>query len=54
MAKAAKKATEAELKKPASKEELEQAAYFNWLNRGCPCNDELTDWLEAEKKHSEV
>lgn len=35
--------------KPATKEELEVAAYFHWLNRGCPADDGLTDWIEAEK-----
>ena len=33
-----------------SKEQLELAAYFHWLDRGCPENDALTDWVEAEKK----
>ncbi len=50
MAKASEKMKTAKVKKPLSKEELEMAAYFNWLGRGCPANDDMTDWLEAEKK----
>lgn len=33
--------------KPA-KENLEVAAYYHWLNRGCPHGDSLTDWVEVE------
>ena len=33
-----------------SREQLEIAAYYHWINRGCPVNDDLTDWLEAEKE----
>jgi len=33
-----------------SKGNLEVAAYYHWLNRGCPSNDELCDWVEAEKE----
>lgn len=31
---------------------IEVAAYYNWLNRGryAQAGDELTDWIEAEKK----
>lgn len=36
--------------KPLSKDELEVAAYFHWLNRGCPSNDSLADWIEVEKE----
>lgn len=45
-------------KKPAMKEEkeekitpvnLEVAAYYHWQRRGCPVNDDLTDWLAVEK-----
>ncbi len=37
-------------KKPQlSQRELEVAAYYNWLNRGCPNGDSLTDWVEVEK-----
>jgi hypothetical protein len=28
---------------------LEVAAYYHWINRGCPENDSLTDWVEVEK-----
>lgn len=33
-----------------SNEQLQLAAYFHWLDRGCPENDALTDWVEVEKK----
>jgi hypothetical protein len=33
-----------------TKEDLEMAAYFHWLGRGCPSDDALTDWIEVEKK----
>jgi hypothetical protein len=36
--------------KPLSKKELEVAAYYHWQERGCPINDDLTDWVEAEKE----
>lgn len=40
------------VKKPAAatKEELEVAAYYHWIGRGCPPNDDLTDWVEVEKE----
>jgi hypothetical protein len=28
---------------------LQLAAYFHWKERGCPVNDDLTDWLAVEK-----
>lgn len=31
------------------KQDLEMAAYFHWLGRGCPSDDALTDWIEVEK-----
>ena len=39
---------EAKKKRPSQKE-LEEAAYYRWLNRGCPSGDDLADWVEAEK-----
>lgn len=36
--------------KKISQEELERAAYFHWLNRGCPSGDSLSDWFEVEKE----
>jgi hypothetical protein len=38
------------LTRPITKEELEMTAYFRWLDRGCPADDPMTDWIEAEKK----
>ena len=35
---------------PITREELEMTAYFHWLDRGCPFDDPITDWIEAEKK----
>ena len=34
----------------ATKQDLEMAAYFHWLGRGCPSDDALTDWIAVEKK----
>jgi len=31
---------------------LEVAAYFHWLERGCPMGDDLTDWVEVERKYA--
>ncbi len=35
--------------KEFSREDLEVAAYYHWQQRGCPENDEMCDWVEAEK-----
>ena len=32
------------------REMLEEAAYFHWVERGRPLNDELNDWIEVEKE----
>lgn len=29
-------------------EQIREAAYFNWLNKGCPENADVECWLEAE------
>lgn len=29
---------------------VETAAYYHWLDRGCPPGDDLTDWIEAERE----
>ncbi len=31
-------------------EDIRKEAYFQWLNRGCPIGDELTDWVAAERR----
>jgi hypothetical protein len=36
-------------KKELTQEELEMAAYYKWLERGCPHGDPMADWIEAEK-----
>lgn len=36
--------------KELSQAELEVAAYYHWINRGCPSNDDLTDWVEVERQ----
>jgi hypothetical protein len=33
-----------------SKEYQETAAYYRWIDRGCPPNDDLADWAEIEKE----
>ena len=37
-------------KNEVSKESIETAAYYQWLERGCPNDSSMQDWLEAEKK----
>jgi len=27
---------------------LQLAAYYHWQQRGCPINDDLTDWVAVE------
>lgn len=36
--------------KELSQKEREEAAYYRWLERGCPEGDALTDWLEVQKE----
>lgn len=31
-------------------EDIQKEAYYQWLSRGCPVGDELTDWVAAERK----
>jgi hypothetical protein len=50
MAKTKEKNTALNSENDGSKEKLELAAYFHWQNRGCPNNDEMCDWMEAEKE----
>ena len=33
-----------------SKKYQQEAAYYRWMDRGCPPNDDLTDWVEIEKE----
>jgi hypothetical protein len=35
-------------KKPVPVDEIRRAAYFRWVDRGCPQSDGLEDWLAAE------
>ena len=32
------------------REDIELEAYYHWEQRGCPSDDSLTDWVEAERK----
>lgn len=50
MAKTNEKEAAKKLEKEVSKDSLEVAAYYHWQNRGCPNNDEVSDWVEAEKE----
>jgi hypothetical protein len=50
MAKPKEKGSKEKPKSEVSKEGMEVAAYYRWLNRGCPANDDLSDWVEAEKE----
>jgi hypothetical protein len=36
-----------------SPEQLREAAYYRWLERGCPHGDDHSDWFEAEKRARE-
>jgi hypothetical protein len=56
MAKTKEKTAKSEMS--VSREYQEVAAYYRWMDRGCPLNDDLTDWMEIEKelagmKHSD-
>ena len=33
------------------KEKFNVEAYYHWLERGCPMGDDLTDWVEVERKY---
>lgn len=48
MVKTITKPKTAKAKETVSQEELEVAAYYHWMNRGCPKDDSLTDWVEVE------
>ncbi len=50
MAKLKEKESAAKFKMEVTEENVELAAYYHWLERGCPSDDPLTDWLEVEKK----
>jgi hypothetical protein len=50
MVKTIEKPKSVKTKEPVAREELEVAAYYHWLERGCPKDDALTDWVEAEEK----
>ncbi len=50
MAKTNDKEATKKSEKDVSKDNLEVAAYYHWQQRGCPNNDELCDWVEAEKE----
>ncbi len=50
MAKLKEKEASEKSEKGVSRESLEVAAYYHWQNRGCPNNDEMCDWVEAEKE----
>ena len=50
MAKVREKEHTPKPKKEISQEKLEEAAYYHWLERGCPFDDALTDWVEVEQK----
>ena len=50
MAKTKEKDAVVKSEKEVSQEKLEVAAYYHWQNRGCPNNDEMCDWVEAEKE----
>ncbi|MBN1868876.1 DUF2934 domain-containing protein [Candidatus Sumerlaeota bacterium] len=38
----------------ATPEGLQEAAYYRWLERGCPQGDDHSDWFEAEKRIRET
>lgn len=50
MVQALEKKKKARTVREVPKEEIEMAAYYHWLKRGCPQGDPLTDWLAAEKE----
>jgi hypothetical protein len=36
--------------KEITPEMIQEEAYYQWLERGCPLGDDLTDWVAAERK----
>lgn len=34
----------------ATHEDKQRAAYYRWLERGCPTDDDWNDWFEIENK----
>ncbi len=51
MAKTKEKESQKQPETETNHQSLEVAAYFHWLERGCPIGDDLTDWVEVEKKY---
>ncbi|HTC19646.1 MAG TPA: DUF2934 domain-containing protein [bacterium] len=50
MAKLKEKEASTKSQEEVSRETIQEAAYYHWLERGCPMGDDLTDWVEVEKK----
>lgn len=50
MAKLKEKESSTKSKVEVPREKFEEAAYYRWLERGCPLGDALTDWVEVEQK----
>jgi hypothetical protein len=50
MAKTKEKQEQKQQGEEMNHENLELAAYYHWMERGCPMGDELTDWVEVERK----
>jgi hypothetical protein len=54
MVRTKEKPSKKEHREETSHENLEVAAYYHWLERGCPIGDDLTDWVEVEKKYADI
>lgn len=51
MAKTKEKESQKSHQEETNHESLEKAAYYHWMERGCPMGDDLTDWVEVERKY---
>ncbi|HJT25189.1 MAG TPA: DUF2934 domain-containing protein [bacterium] len=52
MSKIREKETHRKQQDEMARSKMEVAAYYRWLERGCPMGDELTDWVEVERKYA--
>lgn len=52
MVKGKEKANKKPRRQEKTWENLRMAAYYHWLEGGCPMGDGLTGWMEVERKYA--